>query len=187
MIPRILAFGFCLAMAALPSARGEIIRENKGPTEAELTDYVKSRLPAWLSFQCLLVKTSEVTEKKAAYKILLTISPTETLFLEATNEAIPELQKAKLPDGLTAPFILKKGKGAREVLEIPVDIQYHWMKDKWEAISFEDNQQLASFGKPRSEFALNAAVFGSNEAKTAITQFRKDLAKATAPKKKSRD
>jgi hypothetical protein len=170
-----------LVLAA--AGHAEIIRETKGPTEDQVTAYVKERLASWFNFQCLEVKSKDVTDKKASFSCILTISPIKPLFLDATREALPELEgKTKVPEGIVVPTILKKGKGAREVLEVPVEVEFHWMKDRWEGISLEDKEQLSSFGKPQSEFGLNAAVFGSNEARSAISQFRKDMAKTSKKK-----
>ncbi len=185
MIARIISFVFGAAVLSSTVGQAQIIQENKGPSEEQITEFVKSKLPPYFNFQCLKITSSEVTEKKAAFRCLLTISPTQRLFLGATAEAIPELaEMTELPAGVTPPAILKKARGAREVLEVPVEATFHWLKERWEGIAFEDRQQLASFGTPREEFKLNAVVFGTTEAKSAISQFRKDLAKAEAARKK---
>lgn len=186
MRARIAIVVLCLLALTWEGAGAQVIQENKGPSEGQVTEFVKRKLPSHFSFQCLQVKSSDMTEKKAVFRCLITISPIQPLFLEATTEAIPELaEKKDLPEGVTAPTILKKAHGAREVLDVPVEATFHWMKERWEALTFEDNQRLASFGKPQSEFKLNAVVFGTTEARTAIVQFRRELAKAEAARKKS--
>ncbi|MDD2707193.1 MAG: hypothetical protein PHV34_04230 [Verrucomicrobiae bacterium] len=156
-----------------------------GPTEQQVTDYVKTKLPGHLVFRCMEIKNRKVTEKDAEYGINLTIASSQSLYLDITAELLPELaSKPKLPPSLIPPVILKKICGAGKITDIPSTIQFKKTSAGWEPLSLQDNQQIEAQGKPQASFKVNAIVFGTSEAKSVINQFRRDLAKAVAGKSK---
>jgi hypothetical protein len=151
------------------------------PQDEQVEKFVKSKLPPYLKFSTLDLKSHQITGKALIYNGKITATVQEHLYKDVTSE-VPEIANAP-KTSIEPPMILKKLHGAGEIVEIPIEVQYKNSHDEWQASGMEDYQLIEQFGKPQNDFKFGAVVFGSSDAKRMITQYLKDV--QSAPKTKS--
>ncbi|MBI4025803.1 MAG: hypothetical protein HY360_12535 [Verrucomicrobia bacterium] len=153
------------------------------PTDDAIETFIKDKMPAHLKFRCIEKKSHQASPAKSRLHVLLTVAAVESLFQDATQDAVSEAAgSTPVPANMTPPTVLKKLHGAGEIMDLPVDVEFKQEGDQWMAAAFDDKQQLASLGKPMGAFKMGAVVLGTSDARRAMQQFLKDIQKQSATK-----
>ena len=157
------------------------------PQDADIEKFVKSKLPGFLTYRTLQNTSSETVKSEVMFHTTLTVVVAQHLFLDATKDAIPDLaNQRQLVPNLEPPIILRKVHGAGEILDIPIEVHFKKVRDRWEPSLLDDHKQFEAMGKPMDNFRFGALVYGASDAKRAISDFLKEVKKQASAQKTSK-